>query len=83
MEIRCFMIFQHKITDQKGKGSPYKLRKKLRNKEAIDINERGMSLEVDLEYPKEIHEQHGDFPMAPEIYNVTYNELSPLNQFLY
>ena len=42
-----------------------------------------MFLEVDLEYPKEIHEKHGDFPMAPEKYNVTYNELSPLNQSLY
>ena len=42
-----------------------------------------MFLEVDLEYPKEIHEQHGDFPMAPEKCNVTYNELSPLNQSLY
>ena len=47
------------------------------------MNERGMFLEVDLEYPKEIHRQHEDFPMAPERYNVKYDELSPLNQTLY
>ena len=42
-----------------------------------------MFLEVDLEYPKDIHCLHEDFPMAPERYNVTYDELSPLNQTLY
>ena len=42
-----------------------------------------MFLEVDLDYPKESHKHHKDFPMAPERYQVTYNELSPINQFLY
>ena len=42
-----------------------------------------MFLEVDSEYPKEVHELHEDFPLAPERYEVTYNELSPINQFLY
>lgn len=42
-----------------------------------------MFLEVDLEYPMEGHELHWDFPLAPERYEVTYNELSPINQFLY
>ena len=42
-----------------------------------------MFLEVDLEYPKDVHELHEDFPLAPERYNVTYNELSPINQFLH
>ena len=42
-----------------------------------------MFLEVDLEYPKEFHELHEDFPLAPEQYEVTYNELSPINQFLH
>ena len=42
-----------------------------------------MFLEVDLKYPKEVHELHEDFPLAPERYEVTYNELSPINQFLY
>ena len=42
-----------------------------------------MFLEVDLHYPKELHANHSDFPLAPEKYNVTYNELSPLNKILY
>ena len=42
-----------------------------------------MFLEVDLEYLKSIQKYHEDFPMATERYNVTYNELSPLNQSLY
>ena len=46
------------------------------------MNERGMFLEVDLEYPKDIHTQQEDFPMAPERYTVQFNELSPLNQSL-
>ena len=52
-------------------------------KETIDINNRGMFLEVDLDYPEETHNLHKDFPLAPERYNVTSNELSPINQFLY
>ena len=47
------------------------------------MNKRGMFLEVDLDYPEETHKLHKDFPLAPERYNVTSNELSPINQFLY
>ena len=33
-----------------------------------DLEEgRGCILEVDLEYPKELHDLHNDFPLAPEI----------------
>ena len=76
------MLFDLPTHDYRLEGKAFTkiIEKKLKNKEAIDINERGMFLEVDLEYPKEIHEKHGDFPMAPEKYNVTYNELSPRNQ---
>ena len=42
-----------------------------------------MFLEVDLNYPKKLHKLHEDFPLAPERYKITYNELSPINQFLY
>ena len=29
-------------------------------------NEKGLILEVDLEYPKELHDLHNDYPLAPE-----------------
>ena len=31
---------------------------------------------VDLEYPKELHDLHNDFPLAPEVKNVKSNLLS-------
>ena len=31
-----------------------------------DKNPIGYNLEVDLEYPDELHELHDDFPLAPE-----------------
>ena len=33
-------------------------------------------LEVDIEYPKELHDLHNDFPSAPEVKNVKANMLS-------
>ena len=31
-----------------------------------DDGNHGYFLEVDLEYPEEIHEEHSDYPVAPE-----------------
>ena len=55
----------------------------VRNKKTIDINKRVVLVKIDLDYPEETQKLHNDFPLAPECYNVTYNKLRPINQFLY
>ena len=44
--------------------------------------ETGYILEVDLEYPAKIHDQHNDYPMAPEKRSVHINDLSEYRQNL-
>ena len=42
--------------------------------DVMSINEKspiGYFLEVDLEYPEELHELHDDFPLAPEKLSVS------------
>ena len=41
-----------------------------------DDSKIGLTLEVDLEYPNELHNLHNDFPPAPEKVKVTENMLS-------
>ena len=41
-----------------------------------DDSKRGLIIEVDLEYPHELHDLHNDFPLAPEQVKVTKNMLS-------
>ena len=36
----------------------------------------GLTLEVDLVYPIELHDAHNDFPLAPESYTVSNEELA-------
>ena len=36
----------------------------------------GYILEVDSEYPKELHDLHSDYPLAPEVMKVKSNMLS-------
>ena len=43
-----------------------------------DDSSKDYFLEMDLEYPKELHDKHNDLPMAPEKINVTEEMLSPL-----
>ncbi|KAK3730598.1 hypothetical protein QZH41_006676 [Actinostola sp. cb2023] len=50
--------------------------------EVGDDSEDGFILEVDLEYPQELHDQHSDYPLAPERMKVTSNMLSPYCQQL-
>ena len=42
-----------------------------------DDADEGYILEVNLEYPEEIHDQHADYPLAPEHIQVTPDMLSP------
>ena len=37
---------------------------------------KGLILEVDLEYPRELHDMHNDYPVAPEKVKVKKNMLS-------
>ena len=37
---------------------------------------KGLILEVDLEYPEELHNLHNDYPLGPEKVKVTENMLS-------
>lgn len=43
----------------------------------------GLILEVDLEYPKDFHDEHNDYPLAPEQYTVPESEMSPLQKIWY
>lgn len=40
-------------------------------------NNRGCIVECDLEYPEHLHESHSNLPLAPEMLEVGYNNLSP------
>ncbi|KAK3740309.1 hypothetical protein QZH41_010880 [Actinostola sp. cb2023] len=50
--------------------------------EVADDSEDGFILEVNLEYPQELHDQHSDYPLAPEKMKVTSDMLSPYCQQL-
>ena len=39
-------------------------------------SKKGLILEVDLEYPKKLHDLHNDYPPAPEKFKVTKDALS-------
>ena len=47
-----------------------------------DDSTTGYFLEVDLEYPPELHDLHNDYPLAPEQRAIAVEELSPHTQRL-
>ena len=52
----------------------------------MSINEKsliGYFLEVDLEYPEELHELHNDFPLAPEKRTVNSDMLSKYGKIFF
>ena len=47
-----------------------------------DDAETGFIMEVDLEYPPELHNLHSDYPLAPEKMVISHEMLSPYQQAL-
>jgi len=48
--------------------------------DVLNINVKGdigYILEVDLEYPSNLHKKHSNFPLAPETIEINYENLSP------
>lgn len=45
-----------------------------------DDADTGYILEVDLEYPEHLHDEHNCYPLAPEKRIITTNELSPFSK---
>ena len=53
------------------------LEKKLKSHEYIDVEgEPSYFIEVDLPYPSHIHKFHHQWPLAPETYNVSFDNFS-------
>ena len=53
---------------------PYEGFEWLKNIDIMSINDKssiGYFLEVDLEYPEELHELHNDFPLTPEKHTIS------------
>lgn len=51
-------------------------------KNISDVNKKGYILEVDLEYPKELHNLHNSYPLAPESKIITKDMISPYTKNL-
>ena len=67
---------------------PYSEFEWLKNVDKLDVmsinkkSDVGYILEVDLEYPDELHELHNDYPLTPEKLAVTGDMLSSIAKVL-
>ena len=52
-------------------------RRELRIMSIGEDDEIGYIFDVDLEYPKRLHDSHNDYPLAPESFEVSAEILSP------
>ena len=55
-------------------GFRWMTEKQISKLDLAKVNEnskKGLILEVDLEYPKELHDLHNDYPLGPEKVKVT------------
>ena len=55
---------------------PYSDFKWMKKEELNDWENTACTLEVDLEYPKELHDLHNEYPLAPEHKNIKESEIS-------
>ena len=68
------------VSDFQWEKPSEKLLKKILN--TRDDFSSGYIVECDLEYPHELHEEHNDYPVAPERLSVNEDMLSPYKQEL-
>ena len=58
-------------------GFKWLTKEQIKKLDSTKDSKKGWFYEVDLEYPKELHDLHNDYPLAPEKMEITEDMLSP------